>query len=357
MILVVGSYGKSTDRAIQLYRWEEAEQAFRQLDGITGIENPSYLDIDNERGLIYAITEKKEDGDAELHLYNFDDKEGTAELVACIPYQGSGSCYISCDSTRTHAFIANYGDGTLTVIKLPHEAVPGLVVQQIKFKGNGPVQERQDKSHIHAAVISKDERYLYVSDLGSDRLYQYAYHPGANFPLHPAAPNFLRLPPGSGPRHMAISPDGRRLYLLTELSGELFVINTQEFGYGPLQKVSMVAYGYTGKIEAADIQIDSLGAYLYASIRGDANEIVSYAIHPVSGRLKFIQRIGAAGVSPRSLLICEQQGLLLAANEQSNNISFFKLMGLGKLELMGKSLQVTAPACLKASTINTHYKK
>jgi 6-phosphogluconolactonase len=347
-MLIIGSYSDIHKPGIHVYYWQATEGRFIPGKTITGIENPSYLDVDSDQGLIYAITEKKEDSAAELRIYRVEESETPPSLLSCIPFQGSGSCYISTDSTRTHAFITNYGDGTLTVIRLPKGSETGEVVQLLEFSGSGPDQQRQDQPHLHAAVLTADERFLFCSDLGSDRLYRFAYHPGANIPLYAAEPNYVALPAGSGPRHLAVSPDGRRVYLVTELSGDIFVFDTEEFDKGWLQQVSLLQDGYTGKIEAADIQIHPNGGYLYASNRGDANEIIVFYIHPISGKLEFLQRIGAAGISPRNLLIFNQLSLLFAANEQSDNISIFNLKNDGRLSFAREHLQVSCPTCLKA---------
>jgi 6-phosphogluconolactonase len=214
------------------------------------------------------------------------------------------------------------------------------------------VNERQDQPHLHAAILSKDERYLYCSDLGADRLYRFAYRPGAAVPLHTTDPPYMELPPGSGPRHLALSPDGRRLYLITELSGDIFVFDANEFNTGWLQKVSLLQEGFTGKIEAADIQINHSGSHLYASARGDANEVIVFSVEVITGQLKFLQRIFAEGLSPRSLLLCEQQDLLLAANEQSDNVSIFKVRSDGTLQNDREQLRIPCPTCVKAMADN-----
>ncbi len=346
MVVVVGSYSKVNSPGIHLYRWDDVESRFENTANITGIENPSFLNIDSANELIYAITEKKEDADAELHVYKIDGAQDQVSLTTRIPFEGEGSCYISRDTTSRHAFITNYGNGTLTVIKLPEGDLPGTVVQQLQFDGSGPNTERQEKAHIHAALLSKDERYLYSSDLGADRLYRFSYQPEADLPLRPDQTMYIQLPAGSGPRHLALSPNGKWLYLITELSGEIFVFDTLNFGAGWLQKISLLQDGYSGKIEAADIKVHPNGAYLYACNRGNANEIVVFSVEPISGQLFFLQRTGAAGLSPRGLLICEEQGLLLAANEQSDNVSIFKLLPNGMLEFSKEHLQIPCPTCV-----------
>jgi 6-phosphogluconolactonase len=353
MELVIGTYSTSTNPGIYCYQWDSTTNEFINATNIAGIENPSYLEIDSDSGRIYAVTEKKDESSAELHIYEVGTEGEQAAQLSCLPYSGTGSCYISSNSSKKHAFITNYQDGTLTVIKLPGELEAGGVVQHLEFKGNGPNEERQDQPHLHAARLSKDENYLYCSDLGSDRLYRFAYHPEAAEPLQAEEPPYLVLPPGSGPRHFTFSSDGRWLYLITELSAEIFVFDTETFSSDWQQRVSVLQEGYQGKAEAADIQIHPNGRFLYASNRGDANEIIVFAIDQTNGEISFIQRIGAAGLSPRSVLICENEKLLLTANEQSDNVSIFVMNDDGTLEFTKEYLQVPCPTCLKTLRLNT----
>jgi 6-phosphogluconolactonase len=352
MELIIGTYSTENEPGIYRYRWDTPKNEFVAIGNITGIENPSYLDVDSRSERIYAITEKKEGGFSELHVYDIGTEDQAAQL-SCLTFLGAGSCYISSNSSKQHAFVANYQDGTLSVIELPLKTEPGRVVQTVDFSGNGPNKERQDQPHLHAALLSKDERYLYCSDLGSDRLYRFVYSPEGEKPLEAEEPQYLDLPPGSGPRHFIFSPEGRWLYLVTEMSGDVFLFDMQAFATGWQQQVSLLQEGYQGKIEAGDIQIHPNGQFLYASSRGEANEIIVFSIDQNDGKLNFLQRIGAAGLSPRSLLICEEENLVLAANEQSDNVSIFSLNEEGTLTFSKMHLEVPCPTCLKVFRRNS----
>jgi 6-phosphogluconolactonase len=346
MIVVVGSYSKVIHAGIHVYRWDDDKKRFANIVKITGIENPSFVSINAVKGLIYAATEKKDTADSQLHIYQITGLQVETSLIARIRFKGQGSCYISTDTNSRHAFITNYGSGSLTVIRLPQRNVKGGVVQELEFKGSGPDAGRQEKPHLHAALLSQDGRYLYCSDLGSDRLYRFFYHPEADPPLPQEQAIYQQLPAGSGPRHLALSPNGDRLYLITELTGEIYSFNTGDFLAGWSQRISLLQEGYSGKTEGADIKVHPNGAYLYASNRGNANEIVVFSIDRVSGQLFFLQRIGAAGLSPRGLHICEQEGLLLVANEQSDNISIFELLSDGTLKFTKEELHIPCPTCI-----------
>ena len=345
MLLVIGSYSKADAPGIHIYQLDDLAQSFSLLDTIKGVENPSYLTLGNGTDLIYAVTENKSDSASGLHI--FEASKGAASHMVSIPFTGGGSCYVSTDPGERHAFVANYGEGTLTVLRLPARGLPGGLAQELTFKGHGLDPERQDNPHIHAALLSPDGKRLLCADLGTDRLYSYNYDGDARIPLEATDPPVILLPPGSGPRQLAFSPDGRSLYVITELSAELFVFAADDLGGGWLQRLPLTQDGYSGKLEGGDIQIDASGRFLYASNRGNANEIIVFEIDPVSGLLDFRQRIGAAGLSPRNILINRQLSLLLVANEQSDNVSIFRINADGTLEFSRDYLQVPSPTCLK----------
>ena len=343
MQICAGTYSPACGPAIHLFRWNTAEHKFILADTISGIENPSYLHW-HPAGTLYAMTENKQGSQAQLFSYQI--RHGKAKLLNKISYTGAGSCFIQVDKSQKHAFISNYGSGTLTVISLPQKTFPAEVVQQLHFRGQGPDPERQDKAHIHAAVLSKDERYLYCTDLGSDRIYRFIYQPEATVPLNDDGSPDLVLPPGSGPRHLTFSICGRWLYMVTELSAEIFVFDTNYWGSAPIQQISLTQTGYSGKLEGADVQVDANGKFLYATNRAEVNEVVVFKIQQ-NGQLEFIQRIGAAGLSPRNLLICEQENLVLVANERSNTISIFLRNIDGTLEFTKAQLGLPSPTCVK----------
>lgn len=347
MLIVVGSYSTAEHPGIHIYKWEASGNSFFRINRISGVENPSYLTLTKGGGMIYTITENKEGSSSWLHVFDLRNNGQSVVLSSRVPFRAAGSCYISTDANARHAFVANYGEGSITVLRLPNGQEPGAVVQQLPFSGSGTDPVRQDQPHLHAALLSPDEHSLCCADLGTDRIYRFNYQPDRNPPLETAENPIVQLPPGCGPRQLAYSPDGRWLYVITELSAEIFVFDAIEPSGGWLQRLALTQEGYCGKMEGGDIQVDAEGRFLYASNRGSANEIVVFEIDGVSGTIDFRQRVGAAGLSPRSLLIGRQQDLLLVANEQSDNVSVFSINEDGTLNFITNDLQVPAPTCLK----------
>jgi 6-phosphogluconolactonase len=81
---------------------------------------------------------------------------------------------------------------------------------------------RQEGPHAHCTLFveSGGSEFAYVVDLGLDRVFSYRLDPGAG-KLTPTEPGFVKLPDGSGPRHLAIDKSSGRAYVCGELDSTL----------------------------------------------------------------------------------------------------------------------------------------
>ena len=81
-------------------------------------------------------------------------------------------------------------------------------------------QERQAGPHAHEVVLSPDNRFLLVPDLGADRVVIYRFD-AAKGTLIASTPAFVKAAPGAGPRHLAFWPDGQFVYVVHELAASI----------------------------------------------------------------------------------------------------------------------------------------
>lgn len=344
MLFAVGTYADPTEPGIYVYRLDAKTFKITLLSRTAGIENPSFLSLSADCRRIFVVSESKT-GDTG-QLVTFGLRESILTLIDKVSYNGAGSCYVTTDHGCHHAFIANYRSGSLLVLQLRNGS-QCAVIQEIKFNGHGPDKARQEQSHAHAVLLSADEKFLYCTDLGADRLYKFRLDPNEKQPLSPYDQPYLDLPAGSGPRHFVFSPNGAIIYLLCELSGEIYIISANGNEMVITGKTRVAADNYLGEIEAADLQLHPRGDFLYTSCRGNLNEIGVFKIMAEDGTLHFIQRISSEGKSPRSLLITPDGKLLLAANEKSGNLALFKITGNGQLTFTEQVVKVDSPSCLK----------
>ena len=341
--LLVGTYtapGKS--QGIYVYSFNTETGALSFKNEVSSIKNPSFLAIAQNRKNVYSVGEGDE---GIINAFSFDPATGRLIFLNSVSSGGAGPCYVAVDSNNKFAFVGNYVGGSVTAIPINADGSLSPDIQSIKHEGTS-VRSNQDRPHVHAAVLSGDERYLFVPDLGTDKVNIYNVDVSKPKPLSAATQPFISVEAGSGPRHFTFHPNGKFAYLIDEMTG---VVSVYDYANGKLtqkQMVSMPVAGFAGKVNAADIHVSPDGRFLYGSMRGDINELGVYAIDK-KGKLTFAGRQSTLGKTPRNFAIDPSGNFLLVANQASDEIVVFKRnKKTGLLSDTGKKISVGAPVCL-----------
>lgn len=346
--LLVGTYTTGKSEGIYVYHFDTQTGKITYQDKVTGINNPSYIAVANNNKFVYSVNEVGTERTGSVSSFTFDAKTGKIALINKQPSNGAGPCYIAIDKASKYVFIANYAGGSLTALPVKADGSLGEPAQNIQDEGTGPDKSRQDKPHVHTAMLSPDERYLLYTDLGTDKINILRYNPSEAKPLTPADPAFVSVTGGHGPRHLAFHPNGKFLYLIQEMGGD---INTYAYFNGKLRLLStqsVVADDFKGTIGAADIHISPDGRFLYSTNRGSANDIQVFSISPFTGKLTFVERTSSLGKTPRNFVIDPSGNFLLVANQNSDDIYVFSInKSTGKLTYTGNKIEVGNPSCLK----------
>ncbi len=345
--LFVGTYTNADkSNGIHVYRFTPSTGEAEEVGVTTGVRNPSYLAVSRDRGNIYAVGESG-GGEGALHAYAFDREKGSLRFLNTVPSRGDNPCYVSVDDKKQLVFVGNYSGGNLAAYSLNDDGSIREGGQVIDHEGSGPDTRRQDKPHVHAVVVDPGNKFLFVPDLGTDRISIYNIQPGATQPLSPATPPYAALEGGSGPRHLAFHPNGDYAYVVNELNATVTAFKYRKGKLETIETVSMLAEDFDGAVGAADIHISPDGAFLYASNRGDANEIVIWSIGK-NGMLTPAGRQSTLGKTPRNFAIDPTGNYLLAANQNTNDIIIFKRdTRTGSLSDTGKRIRIDKPVCLK----------
>ena len=346
--LVVGTYTNSgKSEGIYVYQFDPKDGSAVLKNKATGITNPSFLTISPSGKFVYSTNEASGVKGA-VTAFAFDGTTGALSQLNAQQTGGDGPCHISVTSDNTLAFAANYGGGSLSAVRINKNGALDSNVQVIQNSGSSVNRSRQDKPHVHAAVLSPDEKYLLSPDLGTDRInvYNVNRQTGKDI-LTPAPTPFVAIKGGSGPRHLAYHPNGKFLYLVQEMDG---AVSFYAYANGKLnlkQYISLVAKGDTGRIGAADIHVSPDGQFLYASNRGDANKIAIFKLDK-SGNMKLVGHQSTLGNTPRNFAIDPTGKFLLVGNQGSDNIVVFaRNKKTGLLTPTGLKIEVGSPSCLK----------
>jgi 6-phosphogluconolactonase len=347
LYLVIGSYTKPGEKGISVYTFDTQTGALEFRSATEGIDNPSYLTIGSSGKMIYAVSEKNKESGS-VNAYQFDQTSGKLKLINQAPSGGKGPCYISIDNAGTHVFTANYGSGSLGVVRLKEDgSLDSTALQSIQHTGSSINKVDQTRPHAHSAVLSPDNRYVLSADLGNDHVYVYRFDPKAVEPLSPADPAYVTVTPGSGPRHICFHPNGRYVFVLNEISGSIDGFDYKDGVLTHKQTITILPDGFTGTVEAADVHISPDGKFLYASNREERNELVIYSI-AANGTLSLAGRQPVLGTAPRGFVIDPTGKFLLVANLKTNEVLvFLRNAKTGLLTFTGKKISVTEPACLK----------
>jgi len=344
--LLIGTYtqeGKSDGIYVYEFNSETGKSNYRAA--AVGIKNPSFLTVSEDRKYVYSVNEIG-GGKGSVSAFSFDEGSGKLEYINSIGSGGNGPCYISVDKANKYAFVGNYSGGSLAAVPIKPDGSLGSSIQSIRHEGKSIAPEQQ-VPHVHAAVLSEDNKFLYVPDLGTDNINIYNVDVTKANPLSPSDPAHVLVKQGSGPRHFTFHPNHKFAYSIQELMG---IVTFFEYDNGKLktmQSVDLVSEDSNGPADAADIHISPDGRFLYGSLRGNINELVIYAINE-KGMLNYVGRQSTLGKGPRNFAIDPTGNFLLVGNGSSDEIIVFKRnKSTGLLTSTGETIKVGSPVCLK----------
>ena len=300
--------------------------------------------------VIYTAADAGPASTAESNIVGFEIEPSSGKLTQLgqVGAGGLDATHLAFDSASNTLFVANHGSGAVTAVPVRPDGQLGAVASSQKDYGTGP-NPRQKMPEPHGVAIDPSHRYLLATDFGADRIFIYQFN-GHTRTLTPAKVPFEAVPPGSGPRHITFAPDGKFLYLLTELTAELRVYRWDaDSGHLELsQALSAYPADYSGdQRSGAEIAMSRDGRYLYVSLRGDQDSLVVYEIAPDTGQLHEIQRVSALGKTPWSIAIDPAGRWLFVANEASNSVTLFGIdPASGKLTPTDSSLSIPRPVAV-----------
>lgn len=340
--LVVGTYTKPCDsKGIYVYEFDSNTGNFSLKSNTENIFNPSYLSVSSDNKFVYSVSEN--DKKSSVSAFGFDSKSGKLDFINYQNPNGLNPCYIINDDKNV--ITANYSSGNISVLGIKSDGSIGEVKQVVQHTGKSINTKRQEAPHAHMVYFSPDKKYVLANDLGTDKIYVYQYNSNSAMEVL-TLKSSIDLKPGSGPRHLIFSKDGKQVYLLQEMDGTITSFN---YAKGMLKKVSettVVASDFKGDIGAADIHISPDGKFLYATNRGTANDISAFKILK-KGKLEFVQRTSTLGKGPRNFNIDPTGNFLLVGHQYTNEIVIFKRdKKTGSLTATGKKIELCSPVCL-----------
>lgn len=345
--MIVGTYTGGKSEGIYVYKFNSADGTSAEVSHIK-TSNPSYLTVSPDKKFVYAIHENQRNGNGgEISAFKFDKATGSLTSINEQPTGGDHPCYVEVDKTGKWVFAGNYSSGSLSVIPVNADGSLGKPTTHIQHSGSSVNKDRQDKPHVHCTFVSPDNKWLFVPDLGIDKVMIYAFNAKTGA-LTPAEPAFVAPQAGAGPRHITFHPNSKFAYLITELTGQVIAFSYNNGKLTELQTISTVPDGQKGFAGSADIHVSPDGKFLYASNRGDFNNIAIYKIDQKTGKLMNVGFQSTLGKAPRNFNFDPTGGYLIVGNQDSDEIVIFKRnKETGLLTDTGNRISVGKPVCIK----------
>jgi 6-phosphogluconolactonase len=350
-LMYVGTYTDKGSKGIYAYRLERAGGQIAPAGLAAATENPSFVVIHPNGKFLYAVNELTTyEGKSSGAITSFaiDRSNGMLTKLNKVASGGADPCYLSFDNKGKHLLVANYTGGNVAVFPLQNDGKIGERSAFIQHKGSGVNAERQEGPHAHSIDLSTDNRFAMSSDLGTDQIVVDRYE-AAKGALRPSEPPYAKVDAGSGPRHFKFHRNGKFGYLISELKNTVtaYTYDAKSGNLRPQQTASTLPKGFTGHSEAAEIQFDHTGKFLYASNRG-YDSIAVFKIDPVRGTLTNVEIVPSGGKAPRYFTFDPSGSRLLVANQDSGNIVVFAVdQKTGKIVQTGEVIELASPVCMQ----------
>ncbi len=350
-IAYVGTYtSKTNSKGIYAYRFDSEKGQLTSIGVAAETTDPSFLAVHPNGKYLYAVNEIGNFNggtSGAVSAFAIDAKTGALKFLNQVPTRGAGPCYVSLDKNGEFVLVANYDSGSIASFPVQADGSLGTTSGFVQHSGSGPDKERQEGPHAHWIGTSPDNRFALAVDLGLDQVIVYGFDSSKGV-FTPMLSGFAKVKPGAGPRHLAFHPDGKFVYVLSEVESSVTV-----FSYQPktgtltsLQTISALPKDFSGHKEAAEIAVHPSGKFLYTSNRGH-DSIAVFAIDEKKGTLKSLGQVLTGGKTPRHFAIDPTGAYLLAENEESNNIVIFHIdAATGSLTPTGQTIEVPSPVCI-----------
>jgi len=349
-LVFVSAFAPGDKGAIHALQFDPGTGSLKPLHRTTDIQHPFFLAITPDKRFLYAIDTEQFGGkeDEFVAAYAIKGRTGMLKRLNRQSARGSASCYLDVDATGKAVLVANYSTGSVAALPVNTDGSLGEAASFVQHQGSSVNPSRQKAPYAHSIVVSPDNRFALAADLGIDKILVYRLAPPTAGLTANESQAFASVPPGSGPRHLTFHPNGRRVYVINELTNTVtfFDYASDTGSLTQRQTISTVPADFDGTSYCADLKITPDGQFLYGTNRGH-DSIAIYRIGD-DGRLSLVGIEPSRGKGPQNLLITPDGRWLLCANMPGNNVIVFRIdADTGRISAPGDPISITMPSCIR----------
>jgi 6-phosphogluconolactonase len=318
---------------------------------LTVTRNPSFLALTPQGDRLYAVNETVEFGGhpgGGVSAFARDPHTGDLSLLNARASLGQQPCHLALDPCGHFVVVANYVSGSIAVFPLDGDGALGAMTDHIRHTGKGGYSAPQRGSHPHMVAFDPDNGNVLVTDLGLDSVFVYALTKSGT--LIEDSRLRISMSPGSGPRHLALHPDGQHLFILNELSNTLVALRRNGDRFMVVATASTLGERARLSSHAGAVRVSPSGGSVLVTNRGDNTD--SIAVLRFDAKLSCLELAclqSTSGRVPRDLVFAGDGRLVVVANQESDNLVAFEFdEGACGLQQVW-SAPVPSPACLTSA--------
>ena len=348
-LVFITAFAPGDEGAIHAYHMNPNTGQLTLAHKTTDVEHPFFIAISPDNRFLYSIHAPGQFGGEQYEQvasYALKGRTGSLRLLNRQSAMGSAACYLDVDSTGQTVLLENYTTGSIASFAVQTDGSISKATTFVQHNGSSINETRQEGPHAHSIVVSPDNRFVYVADLGLDQILGYRLN-DSGAQLIPATQPFVRTIPGAGPRHLTFHPNKQHMYVINELANSItaFDYNSNNGLLIERQTLSTLPDDFEGTSHCADLKITPDGLFLYGTNRGH-DSIATYRLDD-KGAMTLLRIETSLGSSPQNLAITRDGKYLICANMGGNNVIVFDIDSeTGKITPVGNPLAITGPSCI-----------
>ena len=348
-----GTYTNALSQGIYVSQLDADTGKFSVPELAAATPSPCFIAVSPDERFLYtsdSVRSFNGENVGAISAFAVDKSSGKLSLLNRKSSGGSGPCHVSVDATGKILLAANYGSGSVKSFRINADGSIGADGTVIQHQGNGVNASRQASAHAHFITPDPGNHFALACDLGMDKVMIYRIN-AADATLTTNEIPFGTVPPGSGSRHLAFSPNGKFAYVVNEMGCTitLFAWDAKHGGLTALETVDALPPGDALKdsYTAAEILVHPTGKFVYITLRGH-DSVSVFSVAKKTGRLTFVQNLPSGGQVPRGLGIDPTGRWLITGHQKSDNAAAFAIDAkTGKLTPTGQSLTIGSPVDVK----------
>ncbi len=347
----VGTYNPNGEG---LYRFTVDPQtgALDHKTRVSTLANAAQLTVSSDGKTLYLASEVDQGVVQALRIGD----NGELSALNQVASGGAGPVYLSLTPNGRHLLVANYVSGSIAVLPVKSDGSlgeatdthqdrgePGAAAPEAAVEGSFAISDHNGP-HAHMIAADPSGKFVFSTDLGLDRIYQYRFDDRSG-KLTPNDPPFINASSkGAGPRHFVFTPKGDGLWLINEEASTLthYSLDSTSGTLKEGKTISALPNAYKGTSFAAGLVLSRDGKQLYVANRLH-NSIAHFTV-TADGTLTHQDDVWTRGDYPRTLTLDNQGRWLYVMNQRSDNITRFRVEPDGKLRFEPDYTPVGSPS-------------